>query len=241
MKCRSICSNSWLPLTLSTARCCCTACKCCWEEKQPVLSSFILSPWEISPNGPTPHTSYQRTLDCGTSQDANPDNFPCSLWPKGKAVQQDEAFFSFYQVYSGQSQGAVSQVSFYMGTSGALTRITHREPSGGKVRVIMATWRRGESHASSFYYSITHSHNSEKTCNSELYLYSLIFPWWFEYSRDTARFAVRVCPAGCEKGQPIFSILFSPVIRWLQCPSVFDIRCSQSSATAWLCCTAASL
>lgn len=31
-----------------------------------------------------------------------------SLWPKGKAVQQDAAFLSFYQVYSGQRQGTVS-------------------------------------------------------------------------------------------------------------------------------------
>lgn len=134
-----------------------------------------------------------------------------------------------------------TEVRFYMGTTGALPRITQREPSGGEVKVIMATWRRGESHASSFDYSITHSHNSEKTCNSELILDSLLFPWWFEYSRDTATFAVRVCPEGCEKGQPIFSILFSPVTRWLQCPTVFDVCCSQSSARAWPCCTAASL
>lgn len=106
-----------------------------------------------------------------------------------------------------------TQCSFYIGPTGALPRITQKEPSGDKVRVIMATWRCGESCASSFDYSITHSHNSEKTCKSELILDSLIFPWWFEYSRDTARFVVRVCPAGCEKGLPIFSILFSPVIR----------------------------
>lgn len=72
----------------------------------------------------------------------------------------------------------------------------------------MATWRHGESHASSFGYSITHSHNSEKTCNSELILDSLIFPWWFEYSWNTGRFAVRVCPSRLWKGQPIFSHSF---------------------------------
>lgn len=125
-----------------------------------------------------------------------------------------------------------TQHSFYMGPTGALPRITQREPSGGKVRVIMAVWRCGESHASSFDYSITCSHNSEKACNSELILDSLMFPWWFECSWDTARFAVSVCPAGCEKGQPISSILFSPVIRWLQCPTVFDVCCSQSPDNA---------
>lgn len=115
-----------------------------------------------------------------------------------------------------------TQVSLYMGPAGALARITQRQPSGGKMRLIMATWRRGESHASSFDCCIIHSHNSEETCNSEVTLDSQIFPWCFVYSSDTARFAVRVCPACCEKGQNIFFFLFSPVVRWLQCSRVMD-------------------
>lgn len=181
IKCRSICSNYWLPQTLSTARCCCTACKCCWEQTQPLPSSFILSPWEISTNGPTPHTSSQRLLTVGHHKVLilTIALAPCDQ--KEKLFSKMHHSFPFIRSTVAKVKVLYALVwrtqgSFYMGPTGALPRITQREPHGGKVKVIMATWKCGESHDSSFDYSVTHSHNSEKTCNSELILDSPIFP-----------------------------------------------------------------
>jgi len=144
----------------------------------PLLSSFILSPWEMSTNGLTPHTWSRRALNCGAPQGVKPVNLSCSSWLWGKAIQQDAALFSFYhQVYNGQRHVAVSSGLEDTGQplhgTGEPPSTTQRGLHAGEVRVIVAAWRHGGSHTSSSDYRFTHSRNSRKICNSELILDSL--------------------------------------------------------------------
>lgn len=124
-------------------------------------------------------------------------------------------------------------------STSAPPRTTQRQPHAGEMRVTMVVWRHGGSHASSFDYRITHSHNSGKICNSELILDSLLVPWWFDYSSDTASSAGSAQQV-VKRGSPSFSSFSHLAIRWLQCPSAFDGCCGQSPARAWLCCMAVS-